>query len=100
MQVVQLDPATAFKPVGAVGHGVVADPSERGWEVPGDTNNLSNNVPYVEGSWVTQRAGRYYWSYSSPGTQYKSYADGIFTAPNASGPWTYELYNPISSKVQ
>ena len=75
MQLVVLDPRNSFKPSGAVQHGVFADPNTRGWEVPGDVNNLTANKPYVEGSWAIQRTGRdgrsrYYWMYSSPGTQY------------------------------
>ena len=93
-----INPHNSFKPLGAVGHGVVAEPAMRGWEVPGDLNNLTSSKPYVEGSWVLKRQGRYYWMYSSPGTQYKSYSDGVFTAQNLCGPWSYDLASPASSK--
>ena len=33
------------------------------------------------------RAGRYYMQYAAPGTQYKSYGDGVFVADSVMGPW-------------
>ena len=67
--------------------------------MPGDFNNLTANKPFIEGSWVTKRNGTYYWQYAAPGTQYKTYADGIFTAASPTGPWTYAAqYSPVSHK--
>eukprot|EP01043_Picozoa_sp_COSAG02_P056148 COSAG02_NODE_6614_length_3456_cov_4.163432_4_plen_346_part_01 len=99
MKMVQLDPHSDFKSVGAPHGGVLADPPHRGFEVPGDLNNLTQNKPYIEGSWVTKRNGTYYWTYAAPGTQYKTYADGVFTSRSPTGPWTYENgFSPASHK--
>jgi hypothetical protein len=99
MKTTELDPHNGFKPVGTAHPGVVPDPSTRGFEVPGDLNNLTANKPYIEGSWVTERNGTYYWQYAAPGTQYKTYADGIFTASSPTGPWTYAaVMSPASHK--
>jgi xylan 1,4-beta-xylosidase len=98
MKTVELDPHNGFRQVGVSHPGVVPAPAHRGFEVPGDLNNLSANKPYIEGSWVTKRNGTYYWQYAAPGTQYKSYADGLFTATSPTGPWTYADNSPVSHK--
>jgi hypothetical protein len=99
MKTTELDPHDGFKPVGSPTAGVVPDPVTRGFEVPGDFNNLTGNKPYIEGSWVTKRNGTYYWQYAAPGTQYTTYADGIFTSRSPTGPWTYAAgSSPASHK--
>ena len=44
-----------------------------GWETRGDNNELDGTLPYIEGSWMNKVGGRYYYQYSAPGTQFKSY---------------------------
>ena len=61
MKTTELDPHNGYKPLGPTPGGVLAAPPQRGWEVPGDLNNLTSSKPYVEGSWVTKRNGTYYW---------------------------------------
>ena len=99
MKTTELDPHNGFKPIGSPTAGVVPDPATRGFEVPGDFNNLTANKPYIEGSWVTKRNGVYYWQYAAPGTQYKTYSDGIFTSTSPAGPFTYAAqYSPVCHK--
>ena len=47
---------------------------------------------------MTKHDGIYYLQYSAPGTQFKVYADGVYTATNPTGPFVYALYSPFSHK--
>ena len=54
--------------------------------------------PYIEGAFMTKNAGTYYLQYACPGTQYNTYADGVYTAKSPLGPFTLQKSNPFSSK--
>jgi len=105
IEAVELDPQHGFK---VIKGPVVCSPSDyahHGWEVAGEDNrgdphpDGSKQIsPWTEGSWMTKHAGTYYLQYSAPGTQFKSYADGIYTATNPMGPFTYAPYSPFSHK--
>ena len=70
----------------------------RGWEVVGDTNEQEDKPSYIEGAWMTKHGGRYYLEYSGPGTEWKTYANGMLTATHPMGPFTYEPYSPFAIK--
>ena len=74
------------------------DPAKHGWEVPGDTNQMVKERPWIEGSWMTKHGGKYYLQFAGPGTQYKTYGDGVLVADTATGPFAYADYNPVSFK--
>lgn len=67
-----------------------------GWEVPGDYNTLVNQSPWIEGAWMNKLNGRYYLQYAGPGTEFKSYADGVYIADNPLGPFRIQEHNPFS----
>jgi len=105
VRVTELDPKT-FLPVGAPIPAFSGDPLHHGWEVSGDINrgrkendmSPKSQAPWVEGSWVNKINGKYYWQYAAPGTQYKSYADGVYVSDSPAGPYTYQDYSPFSFK--
>lgn len=68
-----------------------------GWEVPGEQNELTRNG-WNEGAWMTKNNNRYYLQYSAPGTEFKTYADGVYTSDSPLGPFKYETYSPFSYK--
>ena len=68
-----------------------------GWEVPGENNELTRNG-WNEGAWMTKHNNRYYLQYSAPGTEFKTYADGVYTSDSPLGPFEYETYSPFSYK--
>jgi len=74
------------------------EPEKHGWEVPGDTNQMVKERPWIEGSWMTKHGGKYYLQFAGPGTQYKTYGDGVLVADAATGPFVYADYNPVSFK--
>ncbi len=68
-----------------------------GWEVPGELNDEARNG-YNEGAWMTKYNNRYYLQYAAPGTEFKVYADGVYTSDSPLGPFKYETYSPFSYK--
>lgn len=59
---------------------------------------LSIGRPYIEGAFMTKHEGRYYLQYACPGTQYNTYADGVYVGDSPLGPFTLQQSNPFSSK--
>ena len=105
IRVVELDPGQKFKVVNGPVTCFTADFTHHGWEVAGENNRGNPNAdgskqiaPWVEGAWMTKHAGTYYLQYSAPGTQFKTYADGIYTSTNPMGPFVYAPYSPFSQK--
>jgi hypothetical protein len=105
IQVVELDPKNEFKVVKGPITCFSADYANHGWEVSGEDNRGNPHAdgskemaPWVEGAWMTKHAGTYYLQYSAPGTQFKSYADGVYTATNPMGPFAYAPSSPFSHK--
>jgi xylan 1,4-beta-xylosidase len=95
IKVVELDrkmqPIT--EPVTVITH----NPAEHGWENPGELNEKAKNG-YNEGSWMTKHNDKYYLQYASPGTEFKTYADGVYTSGSPTGPFNYEPSSPFSYK--
>ena len=69
------------------------------WERYGEANEYPT-VAWIEGPWVIKRNGIYYLEYSASGTQWKSYAEGYYTATSPLGPYTYAENNPLLRKVE
>ncbi len=93
---VELDPRT-FAEIGKPVEIVHADAANHGWERRGD-DNLLDEKPWIEGSWMIKQGGKYYLQYAGPGTEFKTYADGINVADAPLGPFEYAPYSPFSSK--
>lgn len=96
IQGVELD-KVSMKPKGKTRDFFRGDKVEHGWERRGDKHELPNPA-WIEGPWMTKHRGTYYLQYAGPGTEFKSYADGIYTSKNPLGPFEYEPYSPFSHK--
>jgi xylan 1,4-beta-xylosidase len=68
-----------------------------GWERFGDSNEKEDN-PWIEGAWMTKHNGKYYLQYACPGTQFKSYCDGLYVSNSPLGPFKLAEHNPCSYK--
>ena len=95
--VVPLDPNDLTRFAAAPRHLISFDPSHR-WEHWGEANEYSN-VAWIEGPWVIKRNGTYYLEYSASGTQWLSYATGVYTSKSPLGPFRYSAGNPILRKT-
>ena len=54
----------------------------------------------MEGAWVNKHKGKYYLQYSTPGTQFKSYNDGVYVSNNPLGPFKLAEHNPFAYKPE
>ena len=53
--------------------------------------------PCIEGAFMTKIHGRYYLQYAAPGTEYNTYADGVYVSDKPLGPFRRQASNPFSS---
>jgi hypothetical protein len=93
---VELDIET-FNPIGEPVALFAGHPDSYGWERFGDYNDM-DDAPWIEGPWMTKYGNKYYLQYASPGTQFKSYCDGVYESDNPLGPFTLAKHNPFSYK--
>ena len=49
---------------------------------------------------MTKRNGKYYLQYAGPGTEFKSYSDGVYISDKPLGPFTLATHNPVSYKPE
>jgi len=97
---VELDYRDQFSFVGEPKVLINAHPEAYGWEVPGDYNTLIHQKPWIEGAWLNKIKGKYYLQYSGPGTEFKSYSDGVYIASQPLGPFTLQQHNPFAYKPE
>lgn len=97
LMVTELDRKT-FQPLNSMPVEVSRDTLHRGWEVPGDNNDMPDKGTWVEGSWMTKHNGKYYLQYAAAGTLYRTYGDGVLVSDSPTGPFHYANYSPFSFK--
>jgi len=71
---------------------------EHQWERWGEHNEYLHEA-WIEGPWIFRRNGVYYLEYSGSGTQWVSYATGVYTARSPLGPFVYAKGNPVLRKI-
>ena len=96
---VELDINNKLNPIGKPVECIFGKPQDHGWERTGDYNNKPES-PWIEGAWMNKFNDKYYLQYAGPGTEFKSYADGVYVADNPLGPFTYAPNNPFVSKPE
>lgn len=94
---VEVDPADGFRAVGEAVSLIEHRSELYGWENPGE-NNEGNKDGWNEGPCMIRHKGKYYLQYAAPGTEFRTYADGVYTADHPLGPFTYMPYSPFSFK--
>lgn len=95
--VVKLDPEKLNHFITEPVHLFGFDPSHI-WERYGEMNEYTKNA-WIEGPWVFKHNGTYYLQYSASGTQWMSYASGMYTSKSPLGPFTYAPNNPVLRKT-
>lgn len=98
LMVTELDWKNGFRVVRSTPVDASRDPEHRGFEVPGETNERTDHAPWIEGAWMTKHDGHYYLQYAAPGTQFRSYADGVLIGDSPMGPFHAPSWNPLSFK--
>jgi hypothetical protein len=99
LHAIELDPNKKFAGIGSPVNTLKSDTANHGWERGGDYNT-GKASPWLEGSWMTKYNNKYYLQYALPGTEVKSYADGVYVSDHPLGPFTYAPYSPMSSKPE
>jgi hypothetical protein len=94
----ELDPKHRFLPMGTPTELFGLDEAHHGWERFGKNHDDPKQSGFIEGAWLTKHNGTYYMQYASPGTEFGTYGDGVYTAKSPLGPYTYAPNNPISYK--
>jgi hypothetical protein len=97
---VELDYKNRFSFIGSPKEVLRGNPAQNGWEVPGDYNTLAAQPPWIEGAWVNKHGHTYYLQYSGPGTEYKSYSNGVYISKNPLGPYALAPHNPFSYRPE
>lgn len=95
---VELNPKT-FNPIGTPVECFNSNKNIYGWEQSGDYNTGAER-PWIEGAWMTKYRGKYYLQYASPGTEFKSYNDGVYLSDSPLGPFKLAENNPCSYKPE
>ncbi|MFV0291097.1 MAG: family 43 glycosylhydrolase [Mangrovibacterium sp.] len=95
---VEIDYKNGFKNIGNPVELNYPNPTDLGWEVPGDYNTRKEQAPWIEGPWVDKRNGVYYLQYAGPGTEYKSYGDAVYTSNSPLGEFKLQASNPMVYK--
>ena len=93
---VEVDPMNGFKPIDSPKTLIEHHSDRYGWELQGENND--GGVGWNEGPCINKYKGKYYLQYASPGTQFRTYADGIYVSDSPLGPYTYMEYSPYSIK--
>jgi xylan 1,4-beta-xylosidase len=96
--VVPLDPADLTRFAAAPKHLFGFNPDHT-WERYGEMNEYPG-VSWIEGPWMIKHDGTYYLQYSASGTQWKTYAEGYYTAKSPTGPFTYAPNNPLLRRTE
>jgi len=97
----EVDPNNQFKPLTDVITLFKGDVANHGWEIRAEMNAQPPYKPgecYIEGSWMTKHDGKYYLQYAAPGTEIRTYGDGVYVSDHPLGPFTYAPYSPFSLK--
>ncbi len=95
---VELDPKNHLNTLGNSVECIGHNRSEYGWEENGELNNNTAEPGWNEEPWMIKHNGKYYLEYASPGTQFKTYGDGVYVSDKPLGPFVYEDYSPFSYK--
>lgn len=97
---IELNYKNNFSFIGDPKELISANPLQYGWEVPGDYNNLKGVNPWIEGAWMNKYEGKYCLQYSGPGTEFKSYSDGVYISEKPLGPYSISPHNPFAYKPE
>ena len=96
----ELDPKT-FEPLSEEIPLIAGNHKRLGWEEKTEYNTPNPKIPpHIEGAWVDKYQGKYYLQYANPGTELKSYNDGVYVADKPLGPYTLAPHNPVSYKPE
>lgn len=99
IKVVEYDPENHFLPKTDPVAVIQPNWQKFGYEVPGDRNEEYLLGGYQEGTIMTKHDGKYYLQYATSGTEFDSYADGVYVGENPMGPFKASYTSPMSMRL-
>ncbi|MDR1640451.1 MAG: family 43 glycosylhydrolase [Clostridiales bacterium] len=57
-----------------------------------------DSLPFIEGPWINKFGDLYYLQYAVPGSEFNTYADGVYVSESPLGPFRLADSNPFSLK--
>lgn len=90
----------SFMPKGEATSLFYSNAEKYGWEVSGDYNTNYKHTSWLERAWMNKYKGKYYLQYAVPGTEFKSYSNGVYVSEHPLGPFTLLRHNPFSYKPE
>lgn len=98
--VVELDPTRSMTRKGSGTTLIRSDTLNHGFENWGDENVDTEraNWSWFEAGYMRKHAGKYYLTYSAPGTELRSYGDGAYVGDSPRGPFRYLPNSPVSHR--
>ena len=90
----------SFMPKGEATSLFYSNAEKYGREVSGDYNTNYKHTSWLEGAWMNKYKGKYYLQYAVPGTEFKSYSNGVYVSEHPLGPFTLLRHNPFSYKPE
>lgn len=84
-----------MRPIGEPTAILSGHPETIGYEHTGE-DGMGAAAPWIEGAFVTKYNGRYYMQYAAPGTEFNTYANGVYVSNAPLGPYTLAANNPFS----
>lgn len=91
---VELDPENPTRVIGEPREMIPFRPDLYPWEAVGSFNQ-NPHTGWMEGAWMLKHRGRYYLTYSSGGTQYRTYSMGAYVSDSPLGPFVSQKRSPI-----
>lgn len=96
-----------FTPCGPEIKLISGDPKNHGFEIREENNARlrpdasfkKDELPFIEGPWVTKHEGKYYLQYAAPATNLNVYGDGVYISDSPLGPFVYQSHNPFCFKA-
>jgi hypothetical protein len=92
--VTELDPAAGLRRARSDTIHCFGHVPEHTWERWGDANEFAE-VAWIEAPWMIKYGGQYHLQYSGAGTEWRSYAVGVYTSRSPTGPFTYDGRSPL-----
>jgi xylan 1,4-beta-xylosidase len=109
IQVVELDPKNGFKEKGKPAVCFFGDPENHGFERRRSEDVIfpffnhrpyyPEEIPWIEGPWMTKHNGKYYLQYAAIGLEFLSYSHGIYVSDSPMGPFKYSEHSPLTFKT-
>ena len=97
IQCAELDPNNDYRPLTPTMVAICSMQDHNGYERAGENNE--EGAPWTEGAAMLKYKGKYYLTYATPGTQFRTYCDGYYVSDSPLGPFTLGKNSPATRRA-